>query len=126
MRLYRGLKEHYQSEKALAKVRETRQGIDCTDCPYTALLYAGGRRGVLLVLDVPPDAGILVSEELWLGPTAKRFMIWGRFDDCVVAVIPAKELRAEVRRKGVVRLSDADKGAVLKRVIERRLAAEAH
>lgn len=121
MRLYRGLNKPYRPAEARARIQETRQGIDFTDCPYTALLYARGSRGVLLVADVPPDATIPVTEELWLNTAAKRFMIWGPFDEYIAAVVPAKELRAEVSRKR--RLSTADKSIILKHVIERRLAS---
>ena len=44
-------------------------------------------------------------------------MIWGAFDDFIVAEPPAKELRAHVRRKGVVATSDEYKAAVLRRAI---------
>jgi hypothetical protein len=87
-----------------------------------ALLYAHGPRGVVLVLDVGPDDQVLISEELWIGPKAKRLMVWGAFDKYIRAILPAKELRAEVRRKGVTRLSDQDKGTILKCVINPRLA----
>jgi hypothetical protein len=49
-------------------------------------------------------------------------MVWGAFDRWLVGVIPAKELRAEVRRKGVAGLPAVDKGQVLRMAIERRLA----
>lgn len=118
MRLYRGLDKPYRLAEVRARIQETRQGTNFTDCPYTALLYARGSRGVLLVADVPPDAAILVTEELWLNTAAKRFMIWGPFDEYIVAVIPAKELRAEVPRRRS--LSDADKAIIVRNVIERR------
>jgi len=121
MPLYRGLDKPYRPAEVRARIQKTHQGTDFTDCPYTALLYARGSRGVLLVADVPTDAAILVTEELWLDAAAKRFMIWGPFDEYIAAVVPAKELRAQVSRKRS--LSNADKATILKHVIERRLAA---
>jgi hypothetical protein len=124
MRLYRGLKEPYKPEKCAARISEPArlQGTNFTDCPYRALLYAEGPRGVVLVVDIGPDDPVKVSEELWLGAKAKRLMIWNVFDQYIKAVFPAKELRSEVRRKGIQSLSDQDKGAILKNVIEQRLA----
>ena len=61
------------------------------------------------------------GEELWLSTSAKRFLIWGPFDDFILAELPAKELRAHVRRKGVVAESDEYKAAVLRRAIEEHL-----
>ena len=75
----------------------------------------------MLVLDVPVG-GPRVREELWLGTSAKRFMIWGTFDDSILAELPAKELRAHVRRKGVVAASDEYKALVLRRAIAERLS----
>ena len=112
-RLYRGLKEPYEASRVSA---DRPSGTDFTDCPYMALGYASGRRGVLLVLDVPVGYRRL-SEELWLIVKAKRFMIWGAFDDFIVAEIPAKELRAEVRRKGMAAADDRDKSMILRRRI---------
>lgn len=48
-------------------------------------------------------------------------MVWGTFDRWVVAVIAAKDLRAEVRRKGVSRLRPVDKSVLLRQAIARRL-----
>lgn len=67
---------------------------------------------MVLVLDVP-DGAAGVSEELWIGPTAKRLVFWGRFDGFIIAELPAKELRARVRRKGIVTLPDEGKAFVL-------------
>lgn len=124
MRLYRGLKQPYKPERCAARIHTPAnlQGTDFTDCPYTALQYAHGPQGVVLIVDVAPDDDVRVSEELWLGAKMKRLMVWGIFDQCIQAVIPAKELRAEVRRKGMMRLSDQDKGAILKQVIKQWLA----
>jgi hypothetical protein len=92
---------------------------DFTDCPWTALQYATGRRGVLLVVDLPADARERVSEELWFNGHAARLMLWGRFDKYIVARIPAKELRAHVRKKGVVTASPLLKSSLLRQVIEK-------
>ncbi len=107
------------SENALALTTTRDGGTDFTDCPFTALAYATGRKGTVLVLDVPDDHRRL-REELWLHKTANRFMIWGDFEPLVIHQIPAKELRAEVRRKGVVTLPEGDKSMILRRHIDRR------
>jgi hypothetical protein len=81
---------------------------------------------VVLVLDVPDEVGqTRVTEETWFVDSARRFMVWGAFDRWLVAVIPAKELRAEVRGKGVAGLPAVEKGQVLRMAIERRLAGAA-
>lgn len=116
MRLYRGLKEPHDPARVPS---DGRNGTDFTDCPYAALGYATGRKGVMLVLDVPDDSP-RVREEFWFVTGPRRFMIWGAFDEYIVATIPAKELRAEVRRKGIVTLGSEDKGMVLRGYIERR------
>jgi hypothetical protein len=119
MRLYRGLKEPYRPE---AVGGDRLSGTDFTDCPHTALQFAHGPRGVLLVADVPDDGSCRVSEELWANKTAKRMMIWGRFDHHIVAAIPAKELRSLVRKKGVAGQSFEFKAAVLRDHIDRKLS----
>lgn len=116
LRLYRGLTRQYDP----ARVQRA-AGTNFTDCPFTALRYAASRKGVVLVLDVPLG-GPRVREELWLGTSAKRFMIWGAFDDSILAELPAKELRAHVRCKGVVAASDEYKALVLRRAIAERLS----
>ena len=123
MRLYRGLTKRYSPAEVRSRQQETHNGTDFTDCPFTALSHATGRHGVVLVVDVPADAGLAVTEELWLTGPEKRFVIWGTFDPWLTVVIPAKELRAEVRRKGIAGLSRADKARVLVQAIERRLDA---
>lgn len=122
MRLYRGLKGPYRAGDVSG---DRLHGTDFTDCPYTALAYAASRRGFVLILDLPADAGPSVSEELWLGQEARRLMVWGAFDRWVVAVIAAKDLRAEVRRKGVSLLRPADKSVLLRQAIARRLGEAA-
>ncbi len=116
-RYFRGLTRRYDPARVGS---DRRSGTDFTDCPYTALRYAAGRAGVLLVVDVP-ERNARVTEELWLDGGARRFMIWGAFDAFIVATIPAKELRAEVRRAGVAGLPDEDKAMVLRSRLDERL-----
>jgi hypothetical protein len=55
-RLCRGLKEPYAPQKVGAEHPGSRPGLfgtDFTDCPLAALRYAQGRKGVLLVVEVP-------------------------------------------------------------------------
>jgi hypothetical protein len=118
MRLYRGLKEPYDPSRVIRG--EIIHGTDFTDCPYEALLYASGRKGVVLVLEVP-EGSLRISEEFWPNAKARRLMVWGRFDNCIVATFPAKELRAPVRRKGIVAASHEEKSWVLRRYIEERM-----
>lgn len=101
------------------------QGTNFTDCPMAALTYARGRNGVLLVVDLPEETDVHKSEALWFsdGPGPKRIMLWGAaFDPYIVAEIPAKELRAEVRKKGVRALSDSEKSRILVSYLERRIS----
>lgn len=64
----------------------------------------------MLVLDVPSGT-LKVTEELWLGARgAKRFMAWGRLDEFLTAVLPAKDLRTVIRVKDVAWLADAQQG----------------
>jgi hypothetical protein len=114
--LYRGLKTPYRPERVGAD--SLYSGTDFTDCPFTALQYASTPCGVVLVLEVPAGAPLRISEELWVGPRARRLMVWGRFDQLVARIVPAKELRAQVRRKGVVGQGDAYKSSVLARYID--------
>jgi len=44
-------------------------------------------------------------------------MVWGKFDGFIVAILPAKDLRARVRAKGAVAASDEYKALVLRRAI---------
>jgi hypothetical protein len=129
-RIFRGLSKKYKSEEVGKRQPGPLVATDFTDCPYTALQYARGANGMVLVLDIPPEAldghssqSIRVSKEFWLvnagGP--ERYMVWGRFDDILLAEIPAKLLRAEIRRKGVRGQSEQFKKSVLKQFIEKYL-----
>jgi hypothetical protein len=122
MRLYRGLKSTYRPER----VDPARySGTDFTDCPAVALRYGQGSRGVVLVVDIDPDEPIAsaeVTQEYWLIRDAKRFMLWGRFDQFITAVIPAKDLRAQIRLRGLRNAGD-DATAPLLRVF---IAGELH
>jgi hypothetical protein len=119
MRLYRGPKKPYRSELVPA---DRLSGTGFTDCPGTALRYAEGSRGVLLVLDVPgAEAGASprVTEELGLGTgSAKRYMVWGKFDEFMIAILPARDLRAAIRREGLRGASDSGKVRLLRAVID--------
>ena len=123
MRLYRGLKNPYRPEL----VNTTRRsGTDFTDCPATALLYAQGSRGVLVVVDINVEddetAGpTRVTKELWLDRQATRFMIWGRFDDVITTVLPAKDLRTRLRRERLRNAPRETKTYVLRTVIDHDL-----
>ena len=123
IRLYRGLSRAYRPGP-FDKV-QAMQGTNFTDCPMAALTYARGRNGVLLVVDLPEETDVHKSEALWFsdGPGPKRIMLWGApFDPYIVAEIPAKELRAEVRKKGVRALSDSEKSRILVSYLERRIS----
>jgi hypothetical protein len=125
MRLYRGLAEPYCPERVAAHRKKSGDSPNFTDCPFAALGYAQGRKGVLLVLDVPDDvAERVVHEQLWLRSDAKRLQIWGSFDAFIVATLSAKELRAELKRRGMSKLSvtDRDRSWTLRRVVEAQLA----
>lgn len=49
-------------------------------------------------------------------------MVWGRFDQHIVGIIPAKELRARIRRRGIAGTSDEYKADILRRFIEQWVA----
>lgn len=125
MHLYRGVKKPYRSDLAAG---DRRSGTDFTDCPTTALCYAEGSRGCLLVLEVAEQekrAALRVTEELWLNGQAKRYMVWGKFDACIVAAIPAKDLRARLRREGMCNAPDASKARVLRIAIDEEIRRRA-
>jgi hypothetical protein len=121
MRLYRGLKETYGSDRR----PDALEGVNFTDCPYTAALYAVGRQGQVLVLDIPDEiAKVRVRKQFWLDDKAERLMVWGRFDAYIAAILPAKELRVRVRAKGMAAMPDSYKSEVLKGAIDEALRRE--
>ena len=122
MRLYRGLKNPYRPERVDPARRSG--GTDFTDCPAIALRYAHGSRGVVLVVDIDPDehiASAKLTQEYWLVRDAKRFMLWGRFDQFIAAVIPAKDLRAPLRLRGLRDARDDARAPLLRAFIARTL-----
>jgi hypothetical protein len=122
MRLYRGLKSFYRPERV--DTSRPASGTDFTDCPAIALRYAQGSRGVVLVVDIDSDdhgSSTKLTQELWLVPDAKRFMLWGRFDPFLSAVIPAKDLRTQLRLRGARNASDETKAVILRGFIAREL-----
>jgi hypothetical protein len=125
MRFYRGLTRKYRAELVVPNGPQQIVATDFTDCPYAALSFARGPRGVMLVLDISEEESNSprVSREQWgiadSGP--KRFMYWGKFGDHIVARIPAKELRAHVRQKGVRTLSHDVKSRMLQKFIETKI-----
>jgi hypothetical protein len=125
MRLYRGLKNPYRSEL----VNDSwRSGTDFTDCPAAALHYAQSSRGALVVVDVGDDEIEMpqkVCHAYWPERDAKRFILWGRFDDRIVAVFEAKELRARLRRERLRNAPFATKARVLRAVIDDELRVRA-
>lgn len=119
MRLYRGLTQPYRPDAV-----DGAKGTDFTDCPCIALRYAVGRRGVLLVIDLPDHAiETRLSEEFWFDQQAKRWNVWGPFDAWIAATLPAKEARAVVRTKGVRAASSEYQAMILRQAIERHLAS---
>ncbi|MBZ5499048.1 MAG: hypothetical protein LAP85_21835 [Acidobacteriia bacterium] len=96
--------------------------MNFTDCPHTAALYAVGWRGQVLVLDIPDEmAEVRVRKQLWLNDKAERLTVWGRFDNYIVGILPAKELRWRVRAKGIGAMPDSYKSDVLKGAIDEAL-----
>ena len=123
MRLYRGLTRSLRSEE-VGKGQGPFFGTDFTDCPLAVLKFARGRQGVVLVVDLPSTGNPRVSEEFWFQQGPKRLMIWGTFEEFLVAQIPAKELRAQIRRKGIVTQPDGVKSDLLETYIEQWIASE--
>lgn len=64
LRLYRGMSKSYRPGMVGAG-QGPLYGTDFTDCPFAALAFAKGSRGVVIVLDIS-DNGLStkVSEEL--------------------------------------------------------------
>lgn len=115
-RLYRGLRANYRPVGASGPFP---QGTNFIDCPYMALGDASTPRGIVLVLEVPPEAK--VSEQPWLDSESRRFVVWGRFDSFIIRIVPAKELRTQLRKKGVIGLDRQSKALLLEGYIERLL-----
>lgn len=118
-----------------------------TDCPYTALQYAQGSRGVLLVIqqrdeqhderqdeqhdeqhderhderqdEHGSDHDARVHRADWLKEDAKRFVLYGSFDHLLVGIVEAKVLRAALKRMGMMKLSvrDEERARLLRREI---------
>jgi hypothetical protein len=99
--------------------------VNFTDCAYTALNYASGPRGVVLVLDVAVNSGIKLREELWLVKRAKRFIVWSAFDGFLAGILAAKDLRKRLQQKGMRTLPDEDKNMILARLIHETLTGRA-
>lgn len=119
MRLYRGLTKQYKPEQRPHGL----EGVNFTDNPYDALLYARGRQGQFLVLDVPDNEDEMrVRKALWLNDHAERLMVFGPFDQYIVGIIPAKELRKIIRGKGMAAMSDDYKTEVLESAIDQALS----
>ena len=119
MRIYRGLSKPYRAE-AVGTGQGPVFGTDFTDCPLTALSFARGSRGVVIVLDIHASGAPRVSEELWSlsGSGPRRLMVWGRFDAHIAAIIPAKELRARIRVRGIAGSSNEWKAIILREFID--------
>lgn len=66
---------------------------------------------------VPPR----VTKELWLDRTSSRFMLWGRFDDLIIASFPAKDLRTRLRRGQLRNAAHASKAYALRGIIDDEL-----
>jgi hypothetical protein len=117
MRLYRGIKESYRPDI----VSDGRTETNFTDCPYAALLYANDRRGEVLIIDVSSDeqSPRKFFEALWVGPKAKRFIVYGKFDQHITGILSAKELRKVVRAKGIFTQPDEYKSWLLGAAIDR-------
>lgn len=124
-RLYRGLsRKHRPDQKP-----EPLEGTNFTDCPYSALRYATGSRGVLLVVDLPDEGSVHVHEAIWSirpDPAAPRRFLLGRaFDRHITAELPATDLRKRLRRPGYSRMSDCSRSRILEYIIERMLEERA-
>ena len=125
MRLYRGVKSWYRPERVDAG---RFSGTNFTDCPAIALLYAQSPRGAVLVADLDDDEATTphrISAASWPEREAQRFILWGRFDDVITAVFPAKDLRTRLRREGRRNAPVAAKSHLLRAVIDDELRVRA-
>ena len=71
----------------------------------------------IIVADDESSARTRVTKELWLNSEAGRFMTWGRFDDCITAVLLAKDPRAQLRKAGLRNADNASKAYALHRFV---------
>ena len=125
MRLYRGLNNRYRPERVDAG---RFSGTNFTDCPAIALLYAQSPRGAVLVADLDDDEATTphrISAASWPEREAQRFILWGRFDDVITAVFPAKDLRTRLRREGRRNAPVAAKSRLLRAAIDDELRVRA-
>lgn len=125
MRLYRGLKNPYRPELVDGSWTS---GTDFTDCPGAALSYAQSSRGVLVVVDIDCDENSVpqrVRTASWPDREAKRFIVLRRFDDSIVAIFEAKDLRTRLRREGHRNSSFAARARILRAVIDDELRRRA-
>ena len=125
MRLYRGVKSWYRPERVDAG---RFSGTNFTDCPAIALLYAQSPRGAVLVADLDDDEATTphrISAASWPEREAQRFILWGRFDDVITAVFPAKDLRTRLRREGRRNAPVTAKSRLLRAVIDDELQVRA-
>jgi len=71
------------------------------------------------VLDIPDDeAQLRARKELWLNDKAERLIVRERFDDYIVGIIPAKELRRRARARAIGAMPDSYKSDILKWAID--------
>lgn len=117
-RLYRGQPRRHRA----GDPSPDPMGRNFTDCPFAALAYARGTGGVVLVLDLPDADGPVVRESLWSpdGAGPRRFGVVGDYDRWITAQVPAKELRALLRKPGRGKWSNEAKSGFLVREVDQR------
>lgn len=114
MKLYRGLTKAYRPEL----VNPDGHGTDFTDCPFTALTFARGATGQVIVLDIDEGQTLIkFTREFWGEKKATRYIVWNNFDIGISQIVPAKILRKAILAKGMRTLCDADKSLILTKVI---------
>lgn len=123
MRLYRGQPVPHQP----GDQGPPGEGRNFTDCPYAALAYAQGRRGAILVLDLPEEGGPIMDERIWSidGTGPRRWGVHGPFDPWLAGQVPAPPLRAELRREGRRSWTDAQRSDHLVKEVAWRIEAQA-
>ncbi len=118
MLLYRGISKKYKP----SLVNLDKNGTDFTECPLVALLYARGTNGYVIVLNYEEEQRkIKVTREYWGEQKASRFIVWNKFDDCILKIIPAKVLRKTIRAKGINQLCDTSKSTILTKKIKEEM-----